>query len=176
MSAIKYLMQYQSVLTDPKPNSFLMSIKGRFHNYVAEFGIVEKEDSKELFCRILLQNPPKVPLFLWDKFSLDGTVNLCKRKWLTIYEPIRGKINLIADSLSEQDIREDFRRLVDTAQKIERREIVIDSIIAYEKQNMGKGIMILILVSLIAAIIIYLLVYVFPYKGMNILPPVRGAL
>lgn len=163
MNTIKHLMQYQTVLVDPKPTSFWGSLyrpamRGRFQNYEAEIGVINHENSSELFFRILLQNPIKVPLFLLDKCPLDSThrVNLCFGKWLTIFGFIGPLgVNKTIDSLGEQNVRENFRELVETAQKLERGEIVLGDIIAVQKQDITKAILIVIPVSIIVVMVIY---------------------
>jgi len=162
MRVITKLLKHEAVLSQARPASFLRSffqptVKGKFKNYHADFGVVYQKHGGKVFYRLQLSERINVPFFLWNECPIDGyrDIMLCFERWVTIYEYPFTSIKKYFDSQNNDKIKERFLKLAEIARKIQNKDIRFDKVIKKEKKDFMKGI----LVAAIAAVIVIPLVY-----------------
>ena len=144
------------------------SVQGR----EAEFGIEynARQHYTAVFYRVKLVNPPRIPLFLWDKCPVGnlkhltedesrGYVAIFNRKWLGKKHELDEDELEFLKKLSVEEVRATFETLAKVAARIESGEIDVQKAIGRAKKTFVRelGIVAVMIAAAIVLVKIFIL-------------------
>lgn len=170
MDLRKYLLKNKDILHNPQQCSFFKSfwqpsVKGEFGDYNAEFGVKIGRTPGgyhyDDYCKIKLNTPPQLPVYLKFCLHLGGNFYL-KNSWLILYHygAYASKKEMISyfKNQIEETIKNKFAKLTEKAQEIELCTINLEKYKKKQKKENLRWIVIdsVIIISVILICLIYL--------------------